>query len=77
MAKRDGSGNTTCGMEGGFSQGVGSGLAGNVDQKYKFPSSQEPCCVTVTHVLVKKIEKLPKVTLYAYLFKPNPPNSAK
>ena len=26
---------------------------------------------------VKKIEKLPKVTLYAYLFKPNPPNSAK
>ena len=34
-------------------------------------------CVTVTHVLVKKIEKVPKVTLYAYLFKPNPPNSAK
>ena len=26
---------------------------------------------------VKKIEKVPKVTLYAYLFKPNPPNSAK
>ena len=35
------------------------------------------CCVAVTHVLVKKIEKLPKVTLYANLFKPNPPNSAK
>ena len=26
---------------------------------------------------VKKIEKVPKVTLYAYLFKPNPPNNAK
>ena len=26
---------------------------------------------------LKKIEKVPKVTLYAYLFKPNPPNSAK
>ena len=26
---------------------------------------------------LKKIEKVPKATLYAYLFKPNPPNSAK
>ena len=40
-------------------------------------AQQDQCCVTVTHVLVKKIEKVPKVTLYAYLFKPNPPNSAK
>ena len=26
---------------------------------------------------LKEMGKLPKVTLYAYLFKPNPPNSAK
>ena len=31
-----------------------------------------------THVFaVKKMGKVPKVTLYAYLFKPNPPNGEK
>ena len=45
------------------------------DRAHEHPIAE--CCVAVTHVLVKKIEKVPKVTLYAYLFKPNPPNSAK
>ena len=44
----------------------------------------EVLCYLQAHAVVlpfmfwlKKIEKLTKVTLYAYLYKPNPPNSAK
>ena len=64
--QRHGSGNTTRG-DGDLGL-LPEGLLG---------SEAGACCVTVTDVLVKEIEKVPKVALNAYLFKPNRPNRAK